>query len=134
MVIRLGQLVSYIKDLEEKDDIYKSSEAEMRELIDCFMQHGSPNRSDYAKKYEELVAEQNVAASQDDKRSMPSELHKNAQAKNAIEKNISQDSGKKCPRCGASLVLRTSKKGGNIGKQFWGCSAFPKCWFKDGNI
>ncbi len=32
-----------------------------------------------------------------------------------------------CPRCGNKLVLRTAKKGENAGKQFYGCSAFPKC-------
>jgi predicted RNA-binding Zn-ribbon protein involved in translation (DUF1610 family) len=32
-----------------------------------------------------------------------------------------------CPKCGATMILRTAKKGQNIGKQFWGCSNFPKC-------
>lgn len=32
-----------------------------------------------------------------------------------------------CPRCGKALVLRTAKKGNNSGKQFYGCSGFPKC-------
>ena len=32
-----------------------------------------------------------------------------------------------CPRCGNKLVLRTAKKGANIGNQFYGCTAFPKC-------
>jgi predicted RNA-binding Zn-ribbon protein involved in translation (DUF1610 family) len=32
-----------------------------------------------------------------------------------------------CPKCGAKLVLRTAKKGANIGNQFYGCSNFPKC-------
>ena len=32
-----------------------------------------------------------------------------------------------CPRCGSKLVLRTAKKGANIGNQFYGCSSFPKC-------
>lgn len=32
-----------------------------------------------------------------------------------------------CPRCGSKLVLRTTKKGANIGKQFYGCSSFPTC-------
>jgi len=32
-----------------------------------------------------------------------------------------------CPRCGAAMVKRESKKGVNTGKKFWGCSAFPKC-------
>lgn len=32
-----------------------------------------------------------------------------------------------CPRCGASMVLRTARRGGNAGGRFWGCSAYPKC-------
>ena len=32
-----------------------------------------------------------------------------------------------CPRCGAPLVLRTAKQGARAGKQFMGCSAYPKC-------
>ncbi|SFD13565.1 Topoisomerase DNA binding C4 zinc finger [Microbulbifer thermotolerans] len=32
-----------------------------------------------------------------------------------------------CPKCGSPMVRRTSKRGVNAGKQFWGCSAFPKC-------
>jgi len=34
---------------------------------------------------------------------------------------------RKCPKCGSAMVLRTSKRGGNVGQKFWGCSAFPKC-------
>ena len=34
---------------------------------------------------------------------------------------------RKCPRCGAALILRIAKKGEHAGKQFYGCSAFPKC-------
>ncbi|WP_422414111.1 MULTISPECIES: restriction endonuclease [unclassified Endozoicomonas] len=32
-----------------------------------------------------------------------------------------------CPSCDIKMVLRTSKKGGNVGSQFWGCSNFPRC-------
>ena len=32
-----------------------------------------------------------------------------------------------CPRCGSLLVLRTAKKGENVGKSFYGCSSYPKC-------
>ena len=32
-----------------------------------------------------------------------------------------------CPKCGSTMVLRETKKGGNAGKPFWGCSSFPKC-------
>ena len=32
-----------------------------------------------------------------------------------------------CPRCGAEMVLRRARSGQNVGKEFWGCSGFPKC-------
>lgn len=46
----------------------------------------------------------------------------------AEEPNIEKaETDKICPRCGKKMVLRTAKKGENAGKQFWGCSGFPKC-------
>ncbi|OQU01064.1 nuclease [Vibrio parahaemolyticus] len=39
----------------------------------------------------------------------------------------SKASSNQCPRCGSEMVLRETKRGENIGKQFWGCSTFPKC-------
>lgn len=32
-----------------------------------------------------------------------------------------------CPRCGATMVVRTARKGANTGEQFLGCSNFPRC-------
>lgn len=32
-----------------------------------------------------------------------------------------------CPRCGGKLVLRTAKRGDRVGKQFYGCSNYPRC-------
>ncbi|MGY8905460.1 MAG: restriction endonuclease [Burkholderiales bacterium] len=32
-----------------------------------------------------------------------------------------------CPQCGASMVKRIARKGGNAGGEFWGCSKFPTC-------
>lgn len=32
-----------------------------------------------------------------------------------------------CPKCGSSMVMRTTKKGSRAGEQFWGCSRFPSC-------
>jgi restriction system protein len=32
-----------------------------------------------------------------------------------------------CPRCGIALVRRVARQGPNAGKDFWGCSNFPKC-------
>jgi hypothetical protein len=35
--------------------------------------------------------------------------------------------GPLCPKCGAPMVQRTGKSGPLAGKDFWGCSNFPKC-------
>ncbi|MDB5965521.1 MAG: restriction endonuclease [Polaromonas sp.] len=32
-----------------------------------------------------------------------------------------------CPSCGAAMLKRIAKKGGNAGSQFWGCSTYPAC-------
>ena len=34
---------------------------------------------------------------------------------------------KVCPKCSSPMVIRVAKKGSNAGKQFWACSAYPKC-------
>ena len=33
----------------------------------------------------------------------------------------------KCPKCGADLIIRIATRGANAGKQFYGCSNYPKC-------
>ena len=40
---------------------------------------------------------------------------------------VQVESPQACPRCGGELVTRTAKKGANMGKQFIGCTSFPKC-------
>jgi restriction system protein len=32
-----------------------------------------------------------------------------------------------CPKCNSLMVKRTARQGSNVGKEFWGCSQFPKC-------
>lgn len=34
---------------------------------------------------------------------------------------------KLCPKCSTELVKRVAKKGAHAGKEFWACSAYPKC-------
>lgn len=45
----------------------------------------------------------------------------------AFEKKPSTQAEPHCPRCGKRMVLRKTRKGNNIGKQFWGCTGFPHC-------
>ncbi|MGS2721006.1 restriction endonuclease [Paraglaciecola aestuariivivens] len=44
---------------------------------------------------------------------------------NIVPKNQSNDS--LCPKCSSPKVKRKAKKGPNVGKEFVGCSSFPKC-------
>lgn len=37
------------------------------------------------------------------------------------------ESVKLCPKCSTELVKRIAKKGTHAGKEFWACSAYPKC-------
>ncbi|WP_434637081.1 NERD domain-containing protein [Sulfurimonas sp. NW7] len=32
-----------------------------------------------------------------------------------------------CPRCGNDLIMRTAKRGQNIGNKFYGCKSYPRC-------
>lgn len=49
----------------------------------------------------------------------------------AVKPNIAKPTAAKttplCPKCGAAMILRSSKKVGASGNAFWGCSKFPEC-------
>jgi restriction system protein len=38
-----------------------------------------------------------------------------------------QRDGNSCPKCGMPMTLRTARQGDNQGKQFWGCTGYPRC-------
>ena len=42
---------------------------------------------------------------------------------------ILRDDWKMCPKCEREMVLRTATKGPGAGKEFWGCSGYPRCRF-----
>lgn len=43
------------------------------------------------------------------------------------KKAESRSTGRHCPKCGKSLIVRTAKTGKAAGKQFIGCAGFPAC-------
>ena len=44
-----------------------------------------------------------------------------------VDRKSGGDDVPSCPACGAEMVLRTARKGANVGNQFWGCSRYPAC-------
>ncbi|MCQ2554218.1 MAG: NERD domain-containing protein [Clostridia bacterium] len=112
-VIRADQLISKIREVDSEAQ-YSFKEDEMRSLAEFFLQESKPNKSDYARKYIELMEAQREA-----EENAPKEVT----SKEKAEQNIS------CPKCGSKMVLRTAKKGPNAGSQFYGCSNYPYCRF-----
>nr|MCR5042363.1 NERD domain-containing protein [Clostridia bacterium] len=45
----------------------------------------------------------------------------------APEETAAGNSIQKCPLCGSDLILRTGKRGAYAGRQFYGCSSYPRC-------
>jgi ssDNA-binding Zn-finger/Zn-ribbon topoisomerase 1 len=133
VVIRLDQLVAYIRKIEDEDDSLKSSEKDMHELLDSFIKCSKPIKSDYAKKYEEMLTEliANKAEPQCEKLFEKSTPKVVEMPKEKVNSKNAKTTEKICPKCGKPLVLRIAKKGENAGNQFWGCSGFPKCWYKE---
>ena len=110
-VIRADQLINYLKNL--KIDMASSLKT-MKESGERILAMNVQERTDYFKKYEDLVAEVKDEAKVDD---VPVKE----------EPIVKGEDNLVCPRCGGQLVLRTAKKGDNAGNQFYGCSSFPKC-------
>lgn len=56
-------------------------------------------------------------------------MDKNLNIKEAAINQISETklTNIKCPKCGGTMSLRKATKGKNSGKQFYGCSNYPKC-------
>lgn len=108
-VIRADQIINTIKDMEEDTKLSSMNEKEMREFAEFFLSSSKPNKSDYAKKYDELV-----------KLDLEQQL-------NTANSTTSKTTDSLCPKCGKKLVIRTATKGDNAGNQFWGCTGFPYC-------
>lgn len=45
----------------------------------------------------------------------------------SIKAQVSSPAPPSCPKCAQAMVRRTAKKGANVGREFWGCSAYPRC-------
>ena len=110
-VIRADQLINYLKKL--KSDVASGLKT-MKESGERILAMNVQERTDYFKKYEDLVAEVKDDAKVDD---VPVKE----------EPIVKEEDNLVCPRCGGQLVLRTAKKGKKAGNQFYGCSSFPKC-------
>ena len=112
-VIRADQLVSFIRKANDgKDGLM--SEKNTKEIAEFFLSLHRPQHTDYAAKYREAMEQESVSKSEE----RPAEQSK------ATPVSVASIL---CPKCGAPMVKRTATKGKSAGKEFYGCSNFPKC-------
>ena len=103
-VIRADQLVEYIKKINANYSSEPSSQKDMLETANSYLNAHIENTKDYTEKYSEYLIEEKLEQS----------------VRGDEEKII-------CPKCGAEMIKRVATKGANAGNAFYGCSNFPKC-------
>lgn len=104
-VIRVDQLVSYIKNTEDHKRVSKLTLSEMKEKADRWLSRCEDNPKDYIEKYRIMEREYRAKCKAAEVKSEPPI----------------------CPNCGVQMVIRTAKSGDRKGKLFWGCPNYPKC-------
>lgn len=122
-VIRADQLITTIKKVAAESRLPSSSKKEMKEIAESFLKRNQENRKNYIEKYEELTKEIELEKGNTSK---VEELKDNSTEESSVKET---EMRLICPKCGKQLVLRTARRGANAGRQFYGCSNFPKCRF-----
>lgn len=150
-VIRADQLIATIRRMNAESKLPKSTKKEMLGFGEKMLARDIGERKDYVARYSklvEIVAEEEKevnetsetlmdagTAVQDtvdgEEKAMPQIEEKplaNYSISEEEQREVPVTTGKIiCPVCGGELVLRTAHRGANTGKQFYGCSSFPRC-------
>lgn len=115
-VIRADQLTEYIRKANAESKTEVCSDREMESLARFFLGIHKEQKTDYAAKFREVLEaqKQQPAAKTEIKQ-------QTAIPETSAERQIL------CPKCGAIMVKRKAAKGPNAGKEFYGCSNYPKC-------
>ena len=132
-VIRADQLAEYIRKVDAERGSISSSEKEMEKLAQYFLSAHKPHAMDYTEKYRAMIEadagkQPEVAESPAAPVPQPEVAESPVAPVPQPEMAEQQDAESLvCPRCGAPMVKRKAKKGANAGKEFYGCSNYPKC-------
>jgi hypothetical protein len=44
-----------------------------------------------------------------------------------VTMNVTSDIAPRCPSCNGAMIRRRARRGSQMGKEFWGCFAYPRC-------
>jgi len=120
-VIHADKLIEYIRRENAALNDFNSSETEMWQFAKFFMGIHHNRNIDYTQKY--IKNNITVDKKNESTTNQPSaEMNKSTPNPSLAEEKII------CSKCGVPMVKRVvSKKGKDVGKEFWGCSRFPAC-------
>jgi hypothetical protein len=108
-VIRADQLAEFIRSKDTAPGLVSCSEKDMKSLAQFFAAAHKECKVDYAERFREILS---------------GDIPEKTEPQPQIQANPDVV---KCPRCGAPMVKRKATKGENAGKEFFGCSNYPKC-------
>ena len=138
-VLRADQLIKVIRKMVSDSKEVSSSKKDMMLIAERLLKRNKDERKDYFTKYESLVKEIKIVPESEEQTVFKTETIPKCEEQKTIKTEPTPEREEQtvtdikdnllCPKCGASLVLRTAKKGNNVGEQFYGCIGFPKCRF-----
>lgn len=111
-VIKVDQLISYIKKTDSVSKDEPMNKKDMEDLANFFLYAHKTQSTDYTEKFKKMINPENMPEDQ-------------KEIDSGIE--IEDQSIVKCPKCGIKMIRRKATQGKNIGKEFYGCPNFPKC-------
>ena len=115
-VIKVDQLAEHIRKVDANPKVEATSEKEMETLARFFLNIHKEQKIDYTEKFRDIQEFSGEA------QSIP-EL----QAEENPKEKLDSAQQILCPKCGAVMIKRKAAKGANVGKEFYGCSNYPKC-------
>ncbi len=115
-VIRADQLAEHIRKTNAESKAESRSDKEMEALAQFFLDINKEEKIDYTVKFREALTVQKQASTLETEPNQQPPALETARAEQIL-----------CQKCGAVMVKRKATKGANAGKEFYGCSNYPKC-------
>lgn len=129
-VIHREDVLTTVTSIGKKMETICLTEMEIKEIYEKLYPYSQVDTSIKQKHIENIKSNLNTKSEKSVSESSNEKIAEvSVKAEETEKENVEQkkDDELICPKCGGVLVLRTAAKGANAGKQFYGCSNFPKC-------
>lgn len=115
-VIKADQLAEHIRKVDNDPKKEAVSEKNMESLARFFLDIHKEQKMDYTAKFRNV---------QGDTKEQPTTTESQIEEVPETQPETTQQI--LCPKCGAIMIKRKANKGANAGKEFYGCSKYPRC-------